>query len=89
MGRKSGFSFLGLFRLKRSKREQQRRAEEEDDYYERNVGRGSVTKAYYRVWPSDEDRINWVADPQIDTKATAFLESKRRLFRGRVAADDA
>ncbi|VFQ60636.1 unnamed protein product [Cuscuta campestris] len=68
----------------RSKREQ----EEEECYNERSVGRGSVTKAYYRVWPSDEDRINWVADPHIDAKATAFLESKRRLFRGRVAAAD-
>ncbi|KAF3454745.1 hypothetical protein FNV43_RR05193 [Rhamnella rubrinervis] len=26
-----------------------------------------------RVWPSDEDRVRWVADPAIDRKAQDFI----------------
>ncbi|GFY94628.1 hypothetical protein Acr_10g0000130 [Actinidia rufa] len=28
---------------------------------------------YSKVWPSDEDRGWWVADPRIDSKATAYI----------------
>ncbi|CAH9050606.1 unnamed protein product [Cuscuta epithymum] len=73
MGKKSGLiSFLELLKLKKKKKTAQRA--EEDQY-----GREEVfVKKAYRVWPSDEDRLNWVADPQIDAKATAFLFAKRQ-----------
>ncbi|KAJ8752242.1 hypothetical protein K2173_003878 [Erythroxylum novogranatense] len=27
-----------------------------------------------KVWPSDEDKVRWVADPRINTKASAFID---------------
>ncbi|VFQ60632.1 unnamed protein product [Cuscuta campestris] len=77
MGKKSTCSFLGLLRFKTKKKARS----EEEDYYTREDDDGLVKKAYYKVWPSDEDRVGWVADPEIDAKATAFLNCKRQLFR--------
>lgn len=31
-----------------------------------------------RVWPSDEDRVRWVADPAIDKKAQEFIAKIHR-----------
>ncbi|RAL52728.1 hypothetical protein DM860_007496 [Cuscuta australis] len=76
MGKKSVCSFLGLLRFKTKKKARS----EEEDYYRREDD-GLVKKAYYKVWPSDEDRVGWVADPEIDAKATAFLHYKRQQFR--------
>lgn len=60
--KRSGFSFFGLFKSKNSRRE---------DYYSRD----DCVKAY-KVWPSDEDRGQWVADPGIDNKAALFISNR-------------
>lgn len=31
-----------------------------------------------RVWPSDEDRVRWVADPAINEKAKKFIDKIHR-----------
>lgn len=69
MGKKSGFSFFGLFKSKSKK------AWNGEDYPRDEV---FVNKAY-RVWPSDEDRgIRWVAEPGINWKARAFIDGKTK-----------
>ncbi|VFQ84870.1 unnamed protein product [Cuscuta campestris] len=83
MGKKK--SFLGLFKVK-TKDEKAKRLRREEEEEER-VAAEPVAKVYYKVRPSDEDRPNWVADPLIDAKATAFLKIKRRQFLG-IAEDD-
>lgn len=35
-----------------------------------------------RMWPSDEDRGRWVAEPGIDRKASAFIA---RFYEARVS----
>ncbi|KAG5625877.1 hypothetical protein R3W88_003161 [Solanum pinnatisectum] len=61
--KRSGFSFFGLFKSKNSSRR-------EDNY-----SRDDCVKAY-KVWPSDEDRGQWVADPGIDNKAALFISNR-------------
>ncbi|KAF3630837.1 hypothetical protein BC332_33838 [Capsicum chinense] len=58
--KRSGFSFCGMFKSKNSGRR-------EDNYW-----RDDYVKAY-KVWPSDEDRGQWVADPGIDNKAAGYI----------------
>lgn len=55
----SSFSLFGLFKSKRSRRGDEYRAEE-------------YVKAY-KVYPSDEDRGRWVAEPGIDKRASAYI----------------
>ncbi|KZV48228.1 hypothetical protein F511_44351 [Dorcoceras hygrometricum] len=38
----------------------------------RDETRGEYVKAY-KVYPSDEDRGRWVAEPGIDNKASAYI----------------
>ncbi|PHT62547.1 hypothetical protein T459_33607 [Capsicum annuum] len=63
--KRSGFSFLGMFKSKNSSRR------DNQDYYLRE----DCMKAY-KVWPSDEDRGQWVADPGIDNKAALFISNR-------------
>ncbi|MFS7918899.1 hypothetical protein Hanom_Chr03g00206601 [Helianthus anomalus] len=56
----SSFSFFGIFKHKKSLRE--------DDIWDDSV------KAY-KVYPSDQDRAGRWADPRIDSKATAYIET--------------
>ncbi|CDP15174.1 unnamed protein product [Coffea canephora] len=64
-GSSSSFSFFSMFKTK------SRRADDmKDDYM----------KAY-KVWPSDEDRGRWVAEPGIDRKASAFINSRTERWK--------
>ncbi|RAL52731.1 hypothetical protein DM860_007499 [Cuscuta australis] len=86
MGKKSEFSFLGLFKVKKEEKAKRlKKKKEEEEEEEREAP--PVAKVYYKIRRSDEDRPNWVADPLIDAKATAFLKIKRRQFMG-IAEDD-
>ncbi|KAL8541942.1 hypothetical protein ACS0TY_002984 [Phlomoides rotata] len=58
--KKSSFSLFSLFKGRNSSR---KREEAGDEY---------AVKAY-KVYPSDEDRGRWVADPGIDKKASAYI----------------
>ncbi|CAN4108293.1 unnamed protein product [Withania somnifera] len=64
--KKSGFSFFGMFKSKGSKS-----SSRTEDYFSRE----DCVKAY-KVWPSDEDRGTWVAEPGIDTKAAIFISNR-------------
>lgn len=57
---KSSFSLFSLFKGRSS------RARRGDD------SRDEYVKAY-KVYPSDEDRGRWVAEPGIDKKASAYI----------------
>ncbi|KAL9686563.1 hypothetical protein QQ045_030955 [Rhodiola kirilowii] len=37
-----------------------------------------------KIWPSDEDKYRWVADPKINIKATAFIDR----FKNRVSESE-
>ncbi|KAL8527659.1 hypothetical protein ACS0TY_005490 [Phlomoides rotata] len=63
--KKSSFSLFSLFKSKRMSKRVEDYSREEG-YYE--------VKAY-KVYPSDEDRGRWVADPGIDKKASAYISS--------------
>ncbi|KAK4377165.1 hypothetical protein RND71_003461 [Anisodus tanguticus] len=58
--RTSSFSFFSIFKSKTRRGEQ--------EYYSKD----DFVKAY-KVWPSDEDRGLWVAEPGIDKKASTFI----------------
>ncbi|KZV53972.1 hypothetical protein F511_43014, partial [Dorcoceras hygrometricum] len=60
--RKTSFSLLGFFKGKNSRA---RRGGDDET-------RGEYVKAY-KVYPSDEDRGRWVAEPGIDNKASAYI----------------
>lgn len=60
--RKSSFSFLSIFKLKKSERGGG------DDTWDDSM------KAY-KVYPSDQDRAGYWADPRIDSKATVFINT--------------
>ncbi|KAK4339790.1 hypothetical protein RND71_041252 [Anisodus tanguticus] len=62
--KKSGFSFFGMFKSKGSKNSRR------EEYYSRD----DCVKAY-KVWPSDEDRGQWVAEPGIDNKAAILISN--------------
>ncbi|KAL8545317.1 hypothetical protein ACS0TY_005483 [Phlomoides rotata] len=64
--KKSSFSLFSLFKSKRMSKRVEDFSSREEDYYE--------VKAY-KVYPSDEDRGRWVADPGIDKKASAYISS--------------
>lgn len=57
----SSFSLFSLFKGRNSSRA--RRGDDTRDEY---------VKAY-KVYPSDEDRGRWVAEPGIDKKASAYI----------------
>ena len=59
--KKSSFSLFGIFKAKKS----QRRGEATWD---------ESMKAY-KVYPSDQDRAGYWADPRIDSKATAYIDT--------------
>ncbi|KAL2254225.1 UNVERIFIED_CONTAM: hypothetical protein Sindi_0217200 [Sesamum indicum] len=59
--KKSSFSLFSLFKGGRNSRH--RRGDD---------GRDDYVKAY-KVYPSDEDRGRWVAEPGIDEKASAYI----------------
>ncbi|KAK4378785.1 hypothetical protein RND71_000647 [Anisodus tanguticus] len=62
--KKSGFSFFGLFKSKGTRNSRR------EEYYSRD----DCVKAY-KVWPSDEDRGQWVAEPGIDNKAAILISN--------------
>ncbi|CAH9050630.1 unnamed protein product [Cuscuta epithymum] len=74
MAKKSGNSLFGLFKLKKKK---ERRDEGDSERDEAVVNKENV----YRIYRSDEDRLNWVGDPQIDAKATDFINAMRLQYR--------
>ncbi|EYU35365.1 hypothetical protein ABFS82_14G081400 [Erythranthe guttata] len=59
--KKSSFSLFSFFKGRNS-----RSAKRGDD------SRDEYVKAY-KVYPSDEDRGRWVAEPGIDKKASAYI----------------
>ncbi|GJT35067.1 hypothetical protein Tco_0925486 [Tanacetum coccineum] len=59
--RKSSFSFFGIFKHKKSQRGG-------EDTWEDSM------KAY-KVYPSDQDRAGRWADPRIDSKASAYIDT--------------
>lgn len=61
--KKSSFPLFSMFKGKNSKARRIR-----DDF------RDDYIKAY-KVYPSDEDRGRWVAEPGIDKKASAYISS--------------
>ncbi|GFP80395.1 hypothetical protein PHJA_000182900 [Phtheirospermum japonicum] len=61
--KKPSFSLFGLFKGKSSSRSRGGG----DDYRDYEY-----VKAY-KVYPSDEDRGRWVAEPGIDKKASAYI----------------
>lgn len=62
-GNKKKFSFLSLFKGRR-------RGGQGHGEYE---SRGDEYVKAYKVYPSDEDRGRWVAEPRIDEKASAYI----------------
>lgn len=60
MAGKKSFGFFSMFKTSRPRRG--------DDC----SGMDAVVKAY-KVYPSDEDRGRWVAEPGIDRKASAYI----------------
>ncbi|GAA0154532.1 hypothetical protein LIER_12483 [Lithospermum erythrorhizon] len=59
----SSFSFLSIFKGKTlSSNKARKMGEDRDDF----------VKAY-KVWPSDEDRGRWVAEPGVDRKTSAYI----------------
>ncbi|KAJ7955349.1 hypothetical protein O6P43_021956 [Quillaja saponaria] len=60
-GKKSSFSIFSVFKSCFSSG-----SGRDDDYWEEGLSGG-------RIFPSDEDRRHWVAEPDIDSKASAFI----------------
>nr|GMD45429.1 hypothetical protein CQW23_20297 [Ipomoea batatas] len=76
MGKKSSFSFFGMFKSKASKKVWNGEA----DY-----PRDDMVVNAYKTWRSDEDRgTMWVAEPGIDSKATLFINGKtnKKVWNG-------
>uniref|UniRef100_A0A9I9D9U6 Uncharacterized protein n=1 Tax=Cucumis melo TaxID=3656 RepID=A0A9I9D9U6_CUCME len=73
----SSFSFLGLFKSKRSGRK--------GDHYYDHQQQGNSWEDFScpsKVWPSDADKCHrWVAEPGIDRKAKDYID---RIHRNRV-----
>ncbi|GFY94337.1 bZIP transcription factor family protein [Actinidia rufa] len=61
----SPFSFFTMFKSKRYSSKVV-----EDNSWDDSV-------KYYKVWPSDEDRGRYVAEPGIDRKASAYIAKIR------------
>ena len=61
----SPFSFFNMFKAKRYSSKVV-----EDNSWDDSV-------KYYKVWPSDEDRGRYVAEPGIDRKASAYIAKIR------------
>ncbi|KAJ9550504.1 hypothetical protein OSB04_014549 [Centaurea solstitialis] len=59
--RKSSFSLFGIFKVKKSEKSW-------DDTWDDSM------KAY-KVYPSDQDRAGYWADPRIDSKATTYIDT--------------
>nr|GMD43854.1 hypothetical protein BC332_33839 [Ipomoea batatas] len=71
MGKKSSFSFFGMFKSKPSKK-----VWSGEDY-----PRDEMVVNAYKTWRSDEDRgTMWVAEPGIDSKATLFINGKTKFW---------
>ncbi|PON75814.1 hypothetical protein TorRG33x02_244280 [Trema orientale] len=64
----ASFSVFNLFKLRRTKRSG-------EDHYPMQE---DAPIARSRVWPSDEDRGRWVAEPGIDRKAEDFIAKIHR-----------
>ncbi|KAI3754893.1 hypothetical protein L1987_54685 [Smallanthus sonchifolius] len=60
--KKSSFSLFGVFKNKKSQKGGQ------DDMWDDSM------KAY-KVYPSDQDRAGFWADPRIDSKASVYIET--------------
>ncbi|KAD4179715.1 hypothetical protein E3N88_28306 [Mikania micrantha] len=60
--RKSSFSLFGIFKQKKSHKGGS------DDTWDDSM------KAY-KVYPSDQDRAGFWADPRIDSKASAYIDT--------------
>ncbi|KAL6515731.1 hypothetical protein OROHE_018421 [Orobanche hederae] len=58
-------TFFSLFNLFKRRASRVRRGDDTGDEY---------VKAY-KVYPSDEDKGRWVAEPGIDKKASAYISS--------------
>ncbi|KAE9611898.1 hypothetical protein Lal_00048871 [Lupinus albus] len=82
MGKKS-LSFKSVFNIFKSNNKH-RGAGYNNDAYD------DGSKAWTRVWPSDEDRGRWgVADPIIDMRATAFIaQYKKRVSESETHCQD-
>ncbi|KAL3843584.1 hypothetical protein ACJIZ3_000987 [Penstemon smallii] len=72
--KKSSFSLFSLFKGKSTK---SRRGDDMRDDY---------VKAY-KVYPSDEDRGRWVAEPGIDKKASAYISLTTDKWKNAVVAN--
>ncbi|KAM6578547.1 hypothetical protein CsatB_030384 [Cannabis sativa] len=68
----SSFSIFNIFKSKRRRSS----SSSSDDYYHHH--QEEVASARSRVWPSDEDRGRWVADPAINRKAEDFIAKIHR-----------
>nr|DAD38475.1 TPA_asm: hypothetical protein HUJ06_009116 [Nelumbo nucifera] len=68
-GKKAASSLFSIFSIFKSKRPQIR-----DDAWEDRV----------RVYPSDGDKKNWVAEPGIDIKASVYIAN---FYKTHVSAD--
>ncbi|KAL9689114.1 hypothetical protein QQ045_033546 [Rhodiola kirilowii] len=71
--RKSSSSTFSLFGFLKSRRPQK--------VYEESWDEAVAAK---KIWPSDEDKYKWVADPKINIKATAFIDR----FKNRVSESE-
>ena len=61
------FSFFNIFKAKRSR-----------EVVEDNLRDDPVR--YHKLWPSDEDRGQYVAEPGIDRKATIYIDKIRTQY---------
>ncbi|KAL9672235.1 hypothetical protein QQ045_028485 [Rhodiola kirilowii] len=66
----SSSSWFSLFGFMKSSRPQKVYGESWDE-----------AVAAKKIWPSDEDKYRWVADPNINIKAAAFIDKfKNRVY---------
>ncbi|KAJ4968212.1 hypothetical protein NE237_014913 [Protea cynaroides] len=75
--RKSSSSFFSIFNLF-SKASKGRKSGDVEDTWDESVN-------LRRVRPSDEDKGRWVAEPDIDRKASAFIA---KFYEARVSDSD-
>ncbi|PON69573.1 hypothetical protein PanWU01x14_086960 [Parasponia andersonii] len=64
----ASFSVFNLFKLRRTRRSEEDHCPMQDN--------GPIASS--RVWPRDEDRVRWVAEPGIDRKAEDFIAKIHR-----------
>uniref|UniRef100_A0A7N0TEZ7 Uncharacterized protein n=1 Tax=Kalanchoe fedtschenkoi TaxID=63787 RepID=A0A7N0TEZ7_KALFE len=66
----SGFSLFGFLKSRKPEK-----------FYEESWDEAVAPN---KIWPSDEDKYRWVADPRINIKATAFIDR----FKSRVSESE-